>query len=103
MKKLNKQDIETLKTSFEMNEWGDFLLVLNEVLSENMIIHEGYKYWYEYKLAKDRVDICLATKNPKEYCNGLYLYSAKDPGTGMAFVVLKTDNPEYINQKNIKR
>jgi hypothetical protein len=57
------------------------------------IEYKGYKYWYEYKLAKDRVDICLATKDPKKYCNGFYLYSTKDPGSGKAYVVVKTNNP----------
>lgn len=47
----------------------------------------------EHKLAKDRVDICLATKDPKRYCNGFYLYSTKDPGSGKAFVVVKHNNP----------
>lgn len=57
------------------------------------IDYEGYRYWYEYKLAKDRVDICLATKDPKKYCNGFYLYSTKDPGSGKCFVVVKHNNP----------
>ena len=58
------------------------------------IDHEGYRYWYERKLARNRIDICLATKNPDEYCNGVFLYSDKDPGDGLEFVVVKTDNPE---------
>jgi predicted RNase H-like nuclease (RuvC/YqgF family) len=53
--------------------------------------HEGIRYWYEYRLAQDRVDICLATTDPNEYCNGTYLYSTKDPGNGMAFVVIRTE------------
>ena len=57
------------------------------------IDYEGYRYWYEHKLAKDRVDICLATKDPKKYCNGFYLYSTKDPGSGKCFVVVKHNNP----------
>lgn len=57
------------------------------------IDYEGYRYWYEHKLAKHRVDICLATKDPKRYCNGFYLYSTKDPGCGKAFVVVKHNNP----------
>lgn len=44
---------------------------------------DGYRYWYEYKLARHDVDICLGTTNPEEYCNGYYLYSHKDPGSGM--------------------
>ena len=66
------------------------------------INYEGYKYWYEYKLAKDRVDTCLATKDPKKYCNGFYLYSTKDPGNGKAFVVIKSDNPNYKTVELIK-
>jgi hypothetical protein len=57
------------------------------------IDYKGYRYWYEKKLAKHRTDICLATKDPNKYCNGFYLYSDKDPGSGLAFVVVKTDNP----------
>jgi hypothetical protein len=54
---------------------------------------DGYWYEYELKAAKDRVDICLATKNPKEYCNGVFLYSMKDPGSGIEFVVTDTNDP----------
>ena len=56
------------------------------------IEYKGYKYWYEQKIARHGVDICLATKNPKEYCNGFYLYSDKDPSNGVPFVVVKTNN-----------
>ena len=58
------------------------------------IEHEGYWYDYEYKLAKHRKDICLATEDPEKYCNGYYLYSQKDPGNGKAFVIVATNNPE---------
>ena len=58
----------------------------------NYIEYKGYKYWYEQKIARHGVDICLATKNPKEYCNGFYLYSDKDPSNGIPFVVVKTNN-----------
>jgi hypothetical protein len=58
----------------------------------------GYRYWYQYKLGVDRQSICLGTKDPKKYCNGLYLYSTKDPGDGMAFVVVKTDDPKYADR-----
>ena len=54
----------------------------------------GYRYEYEYKLAKNRIDICLATKEPENYCNGYYRYSDKDPGTGKEFVIIDTDDPE---------
>lgn len=64
-------------------------------MSENLehIEHEGYTYWYEHKVARHRVDLCLATKDPKRYCNGYYLYSDKDPGSGKCFVIVRTDNP----------
>ncbi len=58
------------------------------------IEYEGHTYWYEHKVAKDRQDLCLATKDPKKYCNGWYLYSTKDPGDGRCFVITKTNNPE---------
>lgn len=72
---------------------------MRQLMTKNMgtieqIEYEGFIYWYEYKLARDRVDICLATTNPKQFCNGVYLYSAKDPGNGMAFVVIETNDPE---------
>ena len=57
------------------------------------IEYKGFTYYYEYKLAKNRVDICLATKDPERYCNGFYLYCEKDPGNGMAFVVISHNNP----------
>ena len=52
------------------------------------IVHEGVRYFYEHRVAKHKVDTCLATKDPKAYCNGTYLYSSKDPGSGLAFVVV---------------
>lgn len=58
------------------------------------IEHEGYWYDYEHKLARDRKDFCLATKDPEEYCNGYYLYSQKDPGSGKCFVIVATNNPD---------
>lgn len=64
------------------------------------IEYKGFIYYYEHKIAKDGIDICLATKDPKKYCNGFYLYSDKDPGSSMAFVVIAHDNPSddwYIN------
>lgn len=80
-----------------LHDNGDILIKSEQEKEDesDFIDFEGYRYWYQYKLAVDRVSICLGTKNPKEYCNGLYLYSTKDPGDGMAFVVVKTDNPEY--------
>lgn len=54
----------------------------------------GYWYEYEHKLAKHRIDMCLATKDPKKYCNGFFKYSMKDPGTGKEFVIIDTNDPE---------
>jgi hypothetical protein len=62
-------------------------------VEDNYIEYKGYKYWYKYGPAKHRESTCLATKNPKEYCNGFYQYSDKDPGSGFAFVITRTDNP----------
>lgn len=59
-------------------------------MGKDSIVHEGKIYHYEHRLAKDG-EICLATLRPKEYCNGLYRYSKKDPGDGMAFVVVETE------------
>jgi hypothetical protein len=53
----------------------------------------GITYYFEHRLAKDG-EICLATTDPKLFCNGLYTYSSKDPGDGMAFVVTATDKDE---------
>lgn len=53
----------------------------------------GVTYYYEHGLANDG-DICLATDNPKLYCNGIYTFSSKDPGDGMAYIVLFTDQDE---------
>lgn len=52
-------------------------------------------YWYEYvlKLARDKVDFCLATEDPNKYCNGYYIYSTKDPGTGKEFVITDSNDP----------
>lgn len=60
------------------------------------IIWEGHTYWYEHKVARHRIDKCLATRDPKKYCNGFYLYSDKDPGSGKCFVIVKTDNPDLF-------
>ena len=62
----------------------------------NVVVHNGFMYWYEYKPARHDVDLCLATTNPKEYCNGYYLYSSKDPGNGMAYVITKTNNVNCV-------
>ena len=51
----------------------------------NYIIQNNIKYYYEHKQAKHG-DICLATKDPTTYCNGIYKYSIKDPGSAKQFV-----------------
>lgn len=71
---------------------------MNEELKS--IVYKGYRYWYEHRPAKHRVDTCLATKDPEKYCNGFYLYSDKDPGSGKEFVVVKTDNPDPFWAQN---
>ncbi len=38
------------------------------------IDYKGHRYVYEYRPGK-KGDICLATKDPKRYCNGFYSYS----------------------------
>lgn len=65
-------------------------------LSENFVIIDGFKYFYEYKNARHNIDFCLGTKNPKEYCNGYYLYSEKDAGDGAEFVIVSTNNPDFV-------
>jgi hypothetical protein len=68
---------------------------------QNCISYKGYIYYYEYKLAKNKVDICLATKDPTKYCNGFFLYSDKDAGNGKEFVIVAHDNPSdewYVNK-----
>jgi hypothetical protein len=46
------------------------------------IDYEGYRYCYEKRPGKNG-EICLATKDPKKYCNGFYSFSSKDPGNRM--------------------
>ncbi len=103
---------QTMRFAKKSRKW-DFLaqekIRIKQLIEdmENLYIDfEGYRYWYEYKLAKNRIDICLATKDPTKYCNGFYLYSDKDPGTGKEFVVTKTNNPNYpglnVSKNDIK-
>lgn len=66
----------------------------------NFIKYKGYTYYYEYRNAKHKEDICLATKDPNLYCNGFYLYSDKDVGNGKAFVVTHHNNPSMDWMKN---
>lgn len=74
----------------------------NQLKKIGRITWEGYWYEYEYRLAKDREDICLATKDPEKYCNGTFLYSTKDPGDGKEFVVTDTNEPVLKAQLLIK-
>ena len=67
---------------------------------ETYIDYKGYRYYYEYKLAEHRTSICLATHDPTKYCNGFFLYSDKDPGSGMEFVVTHHNNPGDIWESN---
>ncbi len=43
MTKNEKQDLEVLKTSFEMNEWEGFILVLNEIRGRDKEIISMYR------------------------------------------------------------
>jgi hypothetical protein len=36
-------------------------------------------------------DRCLATKDPLKYCNGVYSYSSKDPGSGVEYVIINEE------------
>ena len=63
------------------------------------IDYEGYIYVYQRRPGKNG-DICLATKDPKKYCNGFYSFSSKDPGSGMAFVVISHNNPNKNRYEN---
>lgn len=59
------------------------------------IYYGSYTYWYVLTTATTG-DMCLATTNPDQYCNGLYRYSGKDPGSGLVYVVKLTNDPAYI-------
>lgn len=83
-----------LKNEERLVAFGEATLKeLNRLYALPFIDYRGFRYWYDHRSAKDRIDICLATTNPTQYCNGFYLYSTKDPGDGLAFVVVKTNNP----------
>jgi hypothetical protein len=69
-----------------------------KVLSDSRIEKDGYWYEYVLGLGLHRQSICLATREPNRYCNGLYLYSSKDPGSGKCYIVVDTNNPEYIDK-----
>ena len=60
---------------------------------KKITLKDHYTYWYEYKVARHRIDMCLSTTDPEKYCNGIFRYSQKDPGPGKEFVIIKTDNP----------
>jgi hypothetical protein len=80
---------------------NDILSLYPEQPSEkDAILYNGTLYWYEKRLAKNG-DVCLATKNPKEYCNGLFSYSSKDPGDGLEYVVINATHPEQPSEEDI--
>lgn len=62
--------------------------LIHELTRYNSVEYDGTVYWYKDSLGVDRKTICLATTNPKEYCNGTYLYSTKDDGSGKVFEVI---------------
>jgi len=69
------------------------------VQGETGFIHIDRKYYaYEYRKARHEIDFCLATKDPQKYCNGHYLYSRKNPGNGLAFVITFTTNKELMTK-----
>lgn len=70
--------------------------VVKNTLKKGMIEFEGYRYWYEYKEAKPRMSMCLDTVDPREGCDGIYIYSPEDPKKGKAFVVTRTDNTDLF-------
>ena len=86
----SEKDVEKLS----MNEDGQWTCdkCMNEMTDKKFIDYEGCRYFYEHRVAKHRIDICLATKDPKKYCNGFYLYSDKDSGSGKCFIVTSTND-----------
>jgi len=65
------------------------------------IFYEGTQYFYEERLAKNG-EKCLATKDPKKYCNGFYSYSDKDEGDGVEFVLLNQSHKDKEDQGDKK-
>ncbi len=59
-------------------------------------LYMGHKYCYEYKVARHQKDLCLGTSDPTKFCNGIFLYSEKDPGSGKEFVVTSTTDLELL-------
>lgn len=51
----------------------------------------GYYALYERKLARHKKDICIQPVH-----GGTWLYSDKDPGSGMENVVIATNDPEIL-------
>ncbi len=64
----------------------------------DFIDYKGHRYWYKYQLAEHRKSLCLATEDPCKYCNGIYLFSKKDPGDGKCFVIIKSTNPDLTKK-----
>lgn len=76
-----------------MSDNAKLIAYYTKIEKHPFIRYNGYYYLYEYRLAKHGKDICLATKDPNKYCNGIFLYSDKDAGNGKEFVVVLTDDP----------
>ena len=55
MTKNEKQDLEALKIGFEMNEWEDFLLILNEIRSRDKEMISLYRKSYKKLIAMKRI------------------------------------------------
>jgi hypothetical protein len=54
--------------------------------------NDKYYALYTKKLAKHKKDICIQPVH-----GGTWLYSAKDPGSGMENVVISTNDPELLH------
>ena len=55
------------------------------------LTNEKYYALYTKKLAKHKKDICIQPVH-----GGTWLYSSKDPGSGMENVVVATNDPELL-------
>jgi len=75
----------------------------NTILKQNgieykAVNHAGIIYWYREALGAHRKTLCLATNDPTSYCNGVYLYSDKDPGSGKVFEVVAQTIQEKFHE-----
>lgn len=82
-----------------LNKW--------EVLDKDLFRPDFYKgavmkddhiYWYEYRLARPGMSVCLFTEDPTIAHGGLYLYKGGDTENGWAHVITKTTNSKAIHE-----